>query len=112
MSILNWINTRHKLSEKTGLSLILGTYIAVKIDLFLKSRSFANKTDIDDLILFEQRVNLMNAPVILMQMLWIMIEMPKTESIWIIVLSSVMQSAQFFAACHRAFGSTVIVGVR
>ena len=62
MSILNWINTRHKLSEKTGLSLILGTYIAVKIDLFLKSRSFANKTDIDDLILFEQRVNLMNAP--------------------------------------------------
>ena len=38
---------------------------------FLKSAK-RSKTDIDELVLFEQRVNLVNAPVILMQLLWIL----------------------------------------
>ena len=97
---------------KIGFSFLLGTYLAVKINQFLKNRPPGIKTDIDDLIRFEQMVNFVNAPVILMQLLWIIIEMPKTESIWIIMFSSLMQAAQFFSACHRAFGSLVIVGVR
>ena len=96
----------------TGFSFSLGTYLTVKINHFLKNRPPGNQTDIDDLIRFEQMINFVNAPVILMQLLWIMIEMPKTDCFIIIVFSSLMQAAQFFSACHRAFGSLVIVGVR
>ena len=69
----------------------MGTYVAVKIDRFLKNRPAGHHTDIDDLIRFEQILNTLNAPVILMQFLWIVIEMPKTDSVWIVVFRVAIQ---------------------
>ena len=45
----------------------MGTYVEHKMIQYLKSPA-TNKTDIDALILFEQRVNLVNGPVILLQL--------------------------------------------
>ena len=53
-----------------GFSIVMGTYVERKMEQFLKSPK-SSKTDIDELVLFEQRVNLINLPVILMQLLWI-----------------------------------------
>ena len=52
---------------KTAFSFIVGTYVEQKMIQYLKSPA-TNKTDIDALILFEQRVNLVNGPVILLQL--------------------------------------------
>ena len=41
--------------------------MTVKINRFLNNRPPGNHTDIDDLIRFEQLINFLNAPVILMQ---------------------------------------------
>ena len=41
--------------------------MAVKINRFVNARPPGSRTDIDDLIRFEQLVNFLNAPVILMQ---------------------------------------------
>ena len=49
----------------------MGTYVERKMEQFLMSPK-TNKTVIDELVLFEQRVNLFNGPVILMQLLWIL----------------------------------------
>ena len=49
----------------------MGTYVEHKMEQFLMSAK-TNKTVIDGLVLFEQRVNLLNGPVILMQLLWIL----------------------------------------
>ena len=58
-----------------GFSILVGTYVERKMEQFLKSAK-RSKTDIDELVLFEQRVNLVNAPVILMQLLWILASAP------------------------------------
>ena len=52
-------------------SVVAGTFVEGKMEQFLKSPR-TPKTDIDDLVLFEQRVNLFNVPVILMQLLWLL----------------------------------------
>ena len=52
----------------SGFALSLGTYVECKIIQFMK-KPRPHKTEIDDLILFEQQVNLVNGPVILMQLL-------------------------------------------
>ena len=57
---------------KTAFSFIVGTYVEQKMIQYLKSPA-TNKTDIDALILFEQRVNLVNGPVILLQLLRIIV---------------------------------------
>ena len=54
---------------------MVGTYVERRMEQFLRSRSVGTgrkPTDIDELVLFEQRVNLVNGPVILMQLLWIL----------------------------------------
>ena len=63
---------------KTAFSLIAGTYVEHKMIEFLKSPA-TNKTDIDALILFEQLVNLINAPVILLQMVRILVPLRLTN---------------------------------
>ena len=63
---------------KTAFSLVAGTYVEHKMTQFLKSPA-TNKTDIDALILFEQRVNLINAPVILLQMVRILVPLRLTN---------------------------------
>ena len=49
----------------------MGTYVERKMEQFLQSPK-TKKTVINGLVLFEQRVNLLNVPLILMQLLWIM----------------------------------------
>ena len=51
------------------MALSLGTYVECKIIQFMRRPRPHKKTEIDDLILFEQQVNLVNGPVILMQLL-------------------------------------------
>ena len=54
---------------------MVGTYVERRMEQFLRSRSVGKgrkPTVIDELVLFEQRVNLVNGPVILMQLLWIL----------------------------------------
>ena len=56
---------------------MVGTYVERRMEQFLlRSRSVGTgrkPTDIDELVLFEQRVNLVNGPVILMQLPWILV---------------------------------------
>ena len=52
-------------------SIVAGTFVEGKMEQFLRSPQ-TTKTDIDDLVLFEQRVNLFNVPVIIMQLLWLL----------------------------------------
>ena len=59
-------------ASKTAPSLIAGTYVEHKMTQYLKSPA-TNRTDIDALILFEQRVNLVNGPVILLQLARILV---------------------------------------
>ena len=49
----------------------MGTYVERKMEQFLQSPK-TKKTVINGLVLFEQRVNLLNVPLIAMQLLWIL----------------------------------------
>ena len=61
----------------------MGTYVERKMEQFLRSPK-TNKTVIDELVLFEQRVNLFNGPVILMQLLWILASGSTFNTGWLI----------------------------
>ena len=87
----DWTKWGVPLSINTGLSFTVGTYVGVKIDRFLKNRPIGHRTDIDELIRFEQIMNALNAPVILMQLLWLTFEMPQTDSVWIVVFRVAIQ---------------------
>ena len=52
-----------------GLFFTSGTYVGYKIIEFLLMSNRANKSDLDELVLMEHSVNLLNAPVILIQFL-------------------------------------------
>ena len=52
-----------------GLFFTSGTYVGYKIIEFLLKSNRANKSDLDELVLMEHSVNLLNAPVILIQFL-------------------------------------------
>ena len=78
---------------------------------FLKSPGKA-RTDIDELSLFEQRINLLNGYVILMQFIRIWIPPNIGDHYLVTLFGLLMEFSAFLAGCHRAFGSLVIVGVR
>ena len=78
---------------------------------FLKSPGKA-RTDIDELSLFEQRINLLNGYVILMQLIRIWIPPNIGDHYLVLLFSLLMESSVFLATCHRAFGSLVIAGIR
>ena len=69
---------------KTALSLIAGTYVELKMTQYLQS-PVTNKTDIDALILFEQRVNLINGPVILLQLVRILVPLQLSDGYPVVV---------------------------
>ena len=50
------------------MAFVVGTFIQVRMVLFLRSCKI-RKTDIDELILLEQEVNLLNGPIVLLQLL-------------------------------------------
>ena len=62
----------HSLSLTTGFSFLAGTYVERKMEQFLGSPT-RKKTDIDELILLEQRVNLLNGFAVFMQLIRILI---------------------------------------
>ena len=68
-------------------------------------------------VLFEQRVNLMNLPVILTQMARLLVPLSVTEGhqvvkVAVASLGASMQFLVIFTVGYRAFGSLVIAGVR
>lgn len=62
----------------TVCSVIAGTYVERKMEQFMRGPA-SNKTDIDALVLFEQRVNLMNGPIILMQIVRVLVPLDFTN---------------------------------
>ena len=91
----------------------MGTFVERKIEQFMTSRA-SKKTDIDELVLFEQRVNLMNLPVILTQLarIFVPVSVTNRHKIIVEVLGVLMQFLVIFTVAYRAFGSLVIAGVR
>ena len=95
----------------TGLSLLIGTYVICRMDQFLKGPG-ANKTDINELLLFEHRINSLNSIAILMQLVRIWLPPDIGDNCLIEFLGLLLEFSVFLSACHRAFGSLVIAGVR
>ena len=95
----------------TGLSLLIGTYVICRMDQFLKGPG-ANKTDINELILFEHRINSLNVIGILLQLVRIWYPSDIGDNCLIVFLGLLLEFSVFLSACHRAFGSLVIAGVR
>ena len=98
-------------SISTGVSFLFGTYVIWRMEQFLKSPA-AKRTDINELIIFEQRINLFNGVAIFMQLIRIWNPEDMGYNYFIMLFSLLMEFLIFFAACHRAFGSLVIAGVR
>ena len=71
-----------------------------------------NKTEIDKLIIFELRINALNAPVVLLQMIWIMDVVPKSNNYWVMSLSLALEAAAYISMNHRIFGGLVIAAMR
>ena len=98
-------------SISSGLSFLFGTYVMCRMEQYFKSPA-AKITDINELIIFEQRINLFNGVAIFMQLIRIWSPQDMGDNYFIMLFSLLMEFLIFFAACHRAFGSLVIAGVR
>ena len=88
----------------------LGTYVQWKTITYLdiRKRAKVNKSYIDELILFEQRVNSLNGPFILMQLLALVIPVKIENSVLCVVMEVILALTLF----HRALGGAGIAGVR
>ena len=96
---------------QAGVSILFGTYVMCRMEQFLRGPT-ANKTDINELILFENRMNLLNGIGILMQFMRIFTPSDIGDHLVIVLFCLLMHFILFLAACHRAFGSLMIAGVR
>ena len=99
---------------------IAGTYINMKIIQYLLdskpthapySRS-SQLIRIDDLIIFEQRVNLVCSPLILCQILLLLFPHFMEGVLENAVIVSIVETCGAFAVFHRAIGGLGIAGVR
>ena len=95
----------------TGLALISGTYIEWKIIQYLKSTT-TPKTDIDELILFEQMVNLICLPFILMQLTWTLFPAAFADIFSNAVVCVALEAFISVVVFHRAIGGLGIAIVR
>ena len=99
---------------------IAGTYINMKIiQYLLDSRpthapysSSSQLIRIDDLIIFEQRVNLICSPLILCQILLLLFPHFMEGVLENAVIVSIVETCGAFAVFHRAIGGLGIAGVR
>ena len=92
---------------------MIGTYIKFRIIQYLQNVTVTNTViHVDDLILFEQKVNLINAPLIFMQLLRILFPFFMKDILGNIVFVSLWASIGAFALFHRAIGGLGIAGVR
>ena len=71
-----------------------------------------SKTEIDKLIIFELRINALNAPVVFLQMIWIMNVVPQSNNYWVMSFSLALEAAAYFSINHRIFGGLVIAVMR
>ena len=55
---------------------------------------------------------MLNGPVMLAQLIWLLFPIPVINHHLITAFSLAMEAAVFFSMAHRALGSLVIVGVR
>ena len=98
----------------TALSLIIGTYVKFKMIQYLQTRDRSTNTTIqvDDLVLAEQKVNLVNGPLILMQLILILFPSCGKDILGNIPFCfgfAVLSSCALF---HRAAGGLGIAVVR
>ena len=94
-----------------GICLLLGSLVKFKMIQYLRAPR-PHRSLIDDLTLFEQQVNLMNGPVILLQLLRILDPRPLHllfSNVW---FCWTMEALVLFTVSHRAVGGTIIAGVR
>ena len=98
----------------SGLVLIAGTYIKFKIIQYLQRRSIRTNIviHVDDLILFEQKVNLINGPLILLQLLRILFPFWMKDILGNIEFCTVWAAFANIAILYRAIGGLGIAGVR
>ena len=94
-----------------GICLLLGSLVKFKMIQYLRAPR-PHRSLIDDLTLFEQQVNLMNGPVILLQLLRILDPRPLHilfNNVW---FCWIMEVVVLFTVSHRSVGGTIIAGVR
>ena len=78
------------------------------------------RTTINGLILFEQYMNMLCAPIIIIQLLRVLVELmptflptPFTSQLFSnSIISRIVDSLMMTTFCHRAFGGTIIAGAR
>ena len=101
-------------SSNTGISFIWGIYIWIIFENYMKQHG-SSRTPIDGLILYEQRVNCLNIPLILMQLLWISNLLPLRDledHISITALALTMQTVAALIGAQRAIGGLLIAILR
>ena len=100
---------------KAGVAFIVGTYIECSAIWYLQylQRKKISKSYIDELILFQQRVNMLNGPFILLQMLAIIIPAATVGYIAANAVFCVIAEVVFsLPIIHRAVGGVGIAGIR
>ena len=97
-----------------ALSLAIGSYIKYKMIEYLqrKDRSTNTTIQVDDMVLFEQRVNLLNGPLIFMQLIRILLPSCMEDILGNIPFCFVYAVLSTCALVHRAAGGLGIAGVR
>ena len=94
-----------------GISFLLGSLVKFKMIQYLRAPR-PHRSLIDDLTLFEQQVNLINGPVILLQLLRILDPRPLHPLFNNVWFCWIMEAMVLFTVSHRAVGGTIIAGVR
>ena len=98
-----------------GLMLIIGTFIKARIIHYLmlpRSKSTSTTIQLDDLILFEQKVNLINGLLIFAQLLRLLFPTSMREILGNTAFCSAWVALVIFALFHRAIGGFGIAVVR
>ena len=93
------------------MALFSGTYIEWKMIQYLWSTT-TPKSDIDDLILFEQLVNLICFPFILMQLIWTLFPTVFAELFSNAVVCVTLEAFISVVVFHRAIGGLGIAIIR
>ena len=100
---------------ETGLAFIIGTIIEFNIIQYLRHtgrRSTATTIQLDELVLFEHSVNIVNAPILFFNLLYLSIPAFNLQIFESVAFGSVWHIAFSFALFHRAIGGMGIAGLR
>ena len=102
------------LISKLGIMFIVGTFIMIRTIQYLKHKdtSTSNTVQLDDIILFEQFVNLINGSIILIQLIHLLFPSYTREKFGNIVFGSIWSALMAVGIFHRAIGGFGIAVVR